>query len=571
MFDGELYRRIAIGCGGSEAVMYDVLIAPSTDGFQTFENGSYDFWPIAALNYNLDPTQRYLVKNIIPLGFLKSRDEQLHIDTCFIPLLEEISAINHDGGTSIPFFDGSTHKVRVHVVLQTGDKPSVNKQAGLVGHNGRCPCRFCIFAGVWHPDYKHVYYPTRCDVITPTTIDPTAYRVGDRVNETQLAVLWEPQSLQLRSESEIEQTLTELEDVFLSKAARDRTRTRTGIKWRTVPLSIHSIYPYVCFPLDTMHTWMNVCKDMMDIFKGKCPHLQHSEREDDGFRLTRSQWDQVDSEMNRIAKGTSRCAFPDIPRNTSHYSAWKAAECIEFLTSYATIVFDGVLPRAYVRNLHMLSQLVELSRRPMLSQTDVDKMKSISVEFIRNFESLYYRYDSDRIGVCKSTIHDIAHLGWMVEQCGPLVNYSQFWVERFIGFIKHLLHATTLAAESMNETEKMTERVKIYFGDHFATRDSDDVVSPADDKIDSEGRGITLLFPSDQESLNGSYHAQKRTRQLLVRYICRAQGMDPGEAVNAVRSNEVMCFGRAQIAVGNGSQNFWRVQGKETSSRNATV
>ena len=29
--------------------------------------------------------------------------------------------------------------------------------------------------------------------------------------------------------------------------------------------------------------------------------------------------------------------------------------------------------------------------------------------------------------------------------------------------------------------------------------------------------------------------------------------MDPGEAVDAVRRNDVMCFGRAQIAVGNGS------------------
>ena len=94
--------------------------------------------------------------------------------------------------------------------------------------------------------------------------------------------------------------------------------------------------------------------------------------------------------------------------------------------------------------------------------------------------------------------------------CGPLVNYSQFWVERFIGFVKNLLRGTNLAAESMNETAKMTERVKIYFGDHFARRESGDLVSQADDNIDSEGWGITLLFPSAQGSLNGSYLAQKK-------------------------------------------------------------
>ena len=103
VFDGELYRRIAIDCGGYEAVMYDVFIAPSTDGFRTFENGSYDCWPLAALNYNLDLTQRYLVNNIIPLGFLKGLDEPSHIDTWIIPLFEEVSSINRDGGTIIPF------------------------------------------------------------------------------------------------------------------------------------------------------------------------------------------------------------------------------------------------------------------------------------------------------------------------------------------------------------------------------------------------------------------------------------------------------------------------------------
>ena len=250
------------------------------------------------------------------------------------------------------FFDGSTRKVRVHVIFQTGDKPSVNKQAGLVGHNGRCPCRFCIFAVVWHPTQKNLYYPTRCDVTVTTSDDRTRFRIGDGAHETEFRVLWEPEGLHLRSENEIEQMLASLEDMSLSKAARDRIRTRTGIKWRTVLLSIHSIYPYVSFPLDTMHTWMNVCKEVMNIFKGNCAHLQQSPRADDRFCLTRSQWLQIDSEMNCIPKGTSRCAFPNVPRNILHYSTWKAVECIACLSTFATIIFDGVLPGAYVRNLH---------------------------------------------------------------------------------------------------------------------------------------------------------------------------------------------------------------------------
>lgn len=83
----------------------------------------------------------------------------------------------------------------------------------------------------------------------------------------------------------------------------------------------------------------------------------------------------------------------------------------------------------------------------------------------------------------------------MVEKCGPLMNYSQFWVERFIRFIMHILHATIRSAEAMNETVKMTERVKIYFGTHFAPRE-DRSTGGHTDGDDEEGMNyFDLLFP----------------------------------------------------------------------------
>ena len=210
---------------------------------------------------------------------------------------------------------------------------------------------------------------------------------------------------------------------------------------------------------------------MMDIFNGKCIHLKEVYRCDDLVTVSLSQWQQVHDEINAIRRGTGSSAFLDIHWNTAHYSNWKAAECIEFLSNFAMILFDGILPQPYLPNLYPLSQSAKLPRRPVLSQNHVDEMKQLGIDFVCGFESLYYRGHGRRVEVCKYTVHDVGHFCWMVEQCGPLVNYSQFWIERFISFIKHLLYATTLDAESMNETAKLTERAKIYFRYCFVSKD----------------------------------------------------------------------------------------------------
>ena len=55
----------------------------------------------------------------------------------------------------------------------------------------------------------------------------------------------------------------------------------------------------------------------------------------------------------------------------------------------------------------------------------------------------------------------------------------------------------------MKETAKMTERVKLYFGDHLVTKDNVGVsIQQEVDTGAGEGE-IKLLFPSDAESLNG--------------------------------------------------------------------
>lgn len=115
-FDGALYRELVESLGGESEVAFDIFLVPSYDGFQTYENNTYDCWPIYALNHNLHPDRRFALKNLIPFGFVKGPKEPVLLDTFFQPLVEEIAEINAGGESLMRFFDGSMRKVRVHAL-----------------------------------------------------------------------------------------------------------------------------------------------------------------------------------------------------------------------------------------------------------------------------------------------------------------------------------------------------------------------------------------------------------------------------------------------------------------------
>ena len=58
----------------------------------------------------------------------------------------------------------------------------------------------------------------------------------------------------------------------------------------------------------------------------------------------------------------------------------------------------------------------------------------------------------------------------------------------------------SFAAESMKETANMTERVKLNFGDHFATKYHVGVIIRQDGDTGGGEGEIKLLFPSDVTS-----------------------------------------------------------------------
>ena len=95
-----------------------------------------------------------------------------------------------------------------------------------------------------------------------------------------------------------------------------------------------------------------------------------------------------------------------------------------------------------------------------LSHAGVNDLKMLCGQFVKRFDARYFKFDIGRVSVCKSTIQALLHLGRAIELCGPLVNVNQSWVERFIGTVKHRLHARRLAAEALTENAKFWKRTR---------------------------------------------------------------------------------------------------------------
>lgn len=150
--------------GGKSAAEYDIFLDVSTDGFDVFGSGTYDCWPVIAMVHNLHPSERFLMRNVVPLGFIKGPREPVRLDTFLLPLVQKLKSINGGHWINLLFADGVERRVKVHLLWFKGDGPASQKIGGLVGAKGKHMCRFCSITGHFNAQRKSYYFSSRVKV-----------------------------------------------------------------------------------------------------------------------------------------------------------------------------------------------------------------------------------------------------------------------------------------------------------------------------------------------------------------------------------------------------------------------
>ena len=460
-FDGALVKDIVRRRGGWRKCMYDLFLDVSTDGFNVFNSSQYDCWPIICMLHNLDPSQRFLIRNAIPIAFVKGPAEPKRLDTFLLPFIQEIRGMNMENGCEGARFlcaDGIERCIKIHLVWLKGDGPASQKVGGFVGAKGRKMCRFCGLSGHLCPVCRSYYFPSKVRI--PTEGLP------------QMRHLYDLSNLPMRNASDIRDTWAKLADTRMTETSRKRLVTNTGVKPRTCIYGLETIVPFRSFPLDIMHLTLNLVRSMMmPLWKAECK-IGHERVQDEEFIISTESWDSIDAEMSAMGEGLSEDSFGRCvrERDTKSYQNWKAEECRWFICDYATVLLNGHLPRAYLSGVRILSNLLELAFRPTLTSEDVEMIGSLSHAFVSHYEERYFQFHEERVRLCKSTVHALLHLADNVLNCGPLILSSQFWMERYIGFVKNRLNATNNVTESLTQNAELLEAYKIFFGEHFVEK-----------------------------------------------------------------------------------------------------
>lgn len=485
-FDGSAFKRICELYTGEDETMFDIFLGVSTDGFQAFKNKDYDVWPIAAILLNLPPDQRFLIRNILPFSFIPGPKEPKNLESFLVPLFNEIQSVLDQGGVEMIFSDGVVRRVRIHLMWLSGDLPAIAKICRLSGHNGKSPCRFCTILGYYLAVSRHYYFPSK--VI--------------REGETRATVLFDPSALPTRTVEDIQDIWLQLRDA--SRTERAVISRDTGISDRCLFSDLPTIFPFLSFPIDTMHLFYNISKEVLSLWTGD---LQGR------FRLSPESVKRIDEELVQFGWGVSG-QIGSRPRPLSKHRDWKSSEHKAFSLSYSLVVLDGYLPEPYLTGWAQFVHLTELCTRPSISALDLDTISSAALSFYHHYEKDYFMFKENRVNLCKSVFHLVLHLRDNIEECGPLVNTSQYWMERFIGWSEDRLNARCLAAESLHRNALFTEAYKIFFNEPF---------SESDERYQTvvEAGGYQLLGPRHDRKVNPNSASDRTVRRMLRSYLVR--------------------------------------------------
>ncbi|KAF8871855.1 hypothetical protein BD779DRAFT_1613874 [Infundibulicybe gibba] len=135
-------------------------------------------------------------------------------------------------------------------------------------------------------------------------------------------------------------------------------------------------------------------------------------------------------------------SFDRPPRNPAEKisSGYKAWEYLLYIFALGPGIFYGVLPDKYWRHFCLLVMAVRILHQRRISRDQLLHAHELMLEFILNFELLYYQRKESRLHFCRPSIHALLHLAPEVARVGPGVYYTQWTMERTIGNLGEEIH-----------------------------------------------------------------------------------------------------------------------------------
>lgn len=345
----------------------DIALGLSSDGFAPFKKRKHSAWPLILFNYNLPPTVRFWLENIICIGVIPGPKAVKDIDSFLVPLVAELEQLE-DG---VKVFDRSKRELfelHAHLIKIFGDMPAMAKLMRMKGHMGIKPCRMCHISGVRIPGSG-----------ATTHYVPLDRRRHPDCGDTPL---YDGANLPLRTHDEMLRQAVEV-DTAPSKAQAERLATKYGIKGSSSLHHLQSLRFPGCMPHDFMHLiWENLIQNLVKLWNGDFKDL-----EDRGYEIPKNIW----SEMSRAAAESGwdipSCFGARVPDFIARPSEMTAETWSFFAMFLAPILLHGKFKKpAFYRHFIELVELLELCMAFELTEAQVDTIEHGFKDWVDSYE-----------------------------------------------------------------------------------------------------------------------------------------------------------------------------------------
>jgi hypothetical protein len=429
----------------------DMLLNMSMDGAQLYRDKESDTWFGISSIIDFSPEIRHSKETVIPLFVIGGPNPPKHYDSFLFPTFSHFAACQKKG---LRIWDSSTDTEFTSYpwfAFGTADTVGMAELNGWVGHHGRNGCRLlCPMPGRHKPGVG-MYYPAMLKPEGPGL--PSGSNHPD-ININQIAT---PSS---------ESYYKNLHYVLASPSVRqyEARRRETGIRKPSIVEGLSKTFSIPgCFPADTMHLELNIAQLQVALWRGT---IEHSKDDDPGawpFAILHAPqiWRAHGAAVAAAHQYIPTCIESRTPRNPAEKisSGYKAIEYLLYVFGLCPALLYGLLPPEFYHHFCKLVFGIRIIHQRHKSQDELLAAHKALLEYVYQFELLYYRRQMSRLHFVRPCIHALAHLVPEHFRIGSLTEVSQWTMERTIGNLGEeiRLHSDPYA----NLTQRIIDRSRV--------------------------------------------------------------------------------------------------------------
>ena len=134
-------------------------------------------------------------------------------------------------------------------------------------------------------------------------------------------------------------------------------------------------------------------------------------------------------------------SFDRTPRNPAEklLSGYKAGELLLYFYGLGPGLFYGILPKEYYLHYCKLVVGIRIIYQRRISRQQLELAHKYLLEWVLEFELLYYQRKMERLHFIRQCVHSLTHLGPETVRLGPPSLSAQWTMERVIGIFGSLI------------------------------------------------------------------------------------------------------------------------------------